>query len=68
MSHTIFLPYPYALDTSQILHLSVEGAFIIGGVTLRKEGGGGNPITWRCGAQGLSKALPAWKLHLLWVQ
>ena len=52
MSHTIFLPYPYALDTSQILHLSVEGAFIIGGVTLRKEAEGGNPITWRHAAQG----------------
>ena len=52
MSHTIFLPYPYALDTSYFLHPSVESAFIIGGVTLRKEAGGGNTITWRHGAQG----------------
>ena len=30
----------------------VEVAFIIGGVRLRREAGGGNPITWKCGAQG----------------
>ena len=53
MSHSFFLPYPCPLDTSQFLqHHFVEGAFIIGGVTLRKEAGGGNPITWRRGAQG----------------
>ena len=52
MSHTVFLPYPYALDTSQFLHPSVESAFTIGGVTLRKEAEGGNPITWRHAAQG----------------
>ena len=44
---------PYPLDTSQFLqHHSVEGAFIIGGVTLRREAGGGNPITWKHGTQG----------------
>ena len=44
---------PYPLDTSQFLqHHSVEGAFLIGGVTLRREAGGGNPTTWKCGTQG----------------
>ena len=44
---------PYTLDASQFLqHHSVEGAFIIGGVTLRREAGGGNPITWKPGTQG----------------
>ena len=50
----LLLPsFPSALDTSQFLqHHSVEGAFTIGGVTLRKEAEGGNPITWRHAAQG----------------
>ena len=53
MSHSFFLPYRFPLETSQFLqHHSVAGAFIIGGVTLRKEAGGGNPITWTHGAQG----------------
>ena len=60
---------PHLLDTSHFLqHHSVEGALIIGGVTLRKEAGGGNPITWRHGAQGHSKPLPAQRLHVLWAQ
>ena len=53
VSHSFFLPYPFPLDTFQFLkHHSVAGALIIGGVTLRKEAGGGNPITWTHGAQG----------------
>ena len=53
VSHSFFLPYPFPLDTFQFLkHHSVAGALIIGGVTLRKEAGGGNPITWKHGAQG----------------
>ena len=59
MSHTVFLPYPYALDTSQFLHPSVESAFTIGGVTLRKEAGGENTITGDMEPRGLAKALPA---------
>ena len=47
---------PHPLDTS------------IGGATLRKEAGGGNPTTRRHGAHGLFKALPAQRLHILWVQ
>ena len=35
-----------------IIATPVEVAFIIGGVRLRREAGGGNPITWKCGAQG----------------
>ena len=54
--HSFFIPYPCPLDTSQFLqHHFVEGAFIIGGVTLRKEAGGGNPITWKHGAHVFSK-------------
>ena len=53
VSHSFFLPYAYPLDTSQFLqHHSVKGALIIGGVTLRKEAGGGNRITWKHGVQG----------------
>ena len=45
--------FPRPLETSQFLQYhSMEGAFIIGGVILRKEARGGNPITWRHGAQG----------------
>ena len=51
VSHSFFLPYPFPLDTFQFLkHHSVAGALIIGGVTLRKEAGGGNPNTRRQGA------------------
>ena len=36
--------YPFALDTTQFLqHQSVDGALIIGGLTLRKEAGAGSP-------------------------
>ena len=43
-----FLPYPCPLDTSQLLqHHSREVLSSIGGMTLRKEAGGGNPNTRR---------------------
>ena len=40
----------------------------IGGVTLRKEVGGGNPTTRRHEPMELVKALPAQRLQMLWVQ
>ena len=46
VSHSFFLPYPCPLDTSQLLqHHSRRVLSSIGGVTLRKEAGGGNPTT-----------------------
>ena len=40
--------YPFALDTFQFpQHQSVEGALIIGGLTLRKEAGGGSRGTFQ---------------------
>lgn len=51
-AHSVFLPYPNALDPSQFLqHHSVEGAVITGGAIPRKGAGGGT--------QGLPDALPA---------
>ena len=53
VSHSFFLPYPCPLDTSQLLqHHSRRVLSSIGGVTLRKEAGGGNPNTRRHGAHG----------------
>ena len=53
VSHSFFLPYPCPLDTSQLLqHHSRRVLSSIGGVTLRKEAGGGNPNTRRHGADG----------------
>ena len=67
VSHSFFLPYPFPLDMSQCLqHHSVAGAFIIDGVTLRKEAGSGNLTIRRHGAQGAF--LLARRLHILWVQ
>ena len=56
MSHSFFLPYPCPLDTSQLLqHHSREVLSSIGGMTLRKEAGGGNPNTRRHGTHIFSK-------------
>ena len=48
-----FLPYPCPLDTSQFLqHPLGRVLSSIGGATLRKEVGGGNPNTRKHGAHG----------------
>ena len=44
------------------------GCFIHRWVTLRKEPGGGNTITWKHEVQGAFKAPPVKRLHILWVQ